>query len=291
VGVPGYLWKLFREAPSKRRLIRSLILGTKGGDRTVTSADGTMLSVRRSGEGDPLVLVHGSLSGINAFSMVELTFAGRYSTWVYDRRGRGGSGDGPEYSLDREIEDLEAVLEAAGGPAHVLGHSYGAIIALAAAASGVSMRSLALYEPPVLQDRLDRAVVDRVVSLVGEGDIDRAIAVMTVELAGISEEEIAVPRSVKTTWNQLRDAAGAIERELAVVEKIDWSRLDLPVADRPVLVLRGGRDAAPVYPRLEDLPRFVTDPEIVTIPDQGHVAVNYAPFEFAGYVLGFVDRH
>ncbi len=291
MGVPGYLWKLFREAPSKRRVIRSLILGTKGGDRTVTSADGTTLSVRRSGEGDPLVLVHGSLSGINAFSMVELTFAERNSTWVYDRRGRGGSGDGPEYSLDREIEDLQAVLEAAGGPAHVLGHSYGAIIALAAAGSGVPMRSLAMYEPPLLQDRLDRAVVDRVVSLVGDGDIDRAITVMCVELAGIGEEEIAVPRSIKTTWNQLRDAAGVIERELAIVGEIDWSRFDLPVADRPVLVLRGGRDVAPLYPRPEDLPRFVTDPEIVTIPDQGHVAVNYAPFEFAGYVLDFVDRH
>lgn len=291
MGVPGYLWKLFREAPSKRRLIRSLILGTKGGDRTVTSADGTTVSMRRSGDGDPLVLVHGSLSGINAFSMVELTFAERYSTWVYDRRGRGGSGDGPEYSLDREIEDLQAVLEAAGRPAHVLGHSYGAIIALAAAGSGVPMRSLALYEPPVLQDRLDRAVVDQVVTLVGEGDIDRAITMMSVELAGISAEEIAVPRSIKTTWNQLRDAAGVIGRELEVVGETDWSRFDLPVADRPVLVLRGGCDVAPVYPRPEDLPRFVTDPEIVTIPDQGHVAVNYAPFEFAGYVLDFVGRH
>ncbi len=246
----GYLLKLFRKTPSKRRLIRSLILGTKGGDRTVTFADGTTLSVRELGEGGPLVLVHGALTGINTIAMVELTIAERYSTWVYDWRGRGESGDGPEYSLDREIVDLRAVLDAACSPAHVLGHSYGGLIALAAAGSGVPMRSLSLYEPPLIQDRLDRAAVDQVVSLVGEGDIDGAIAVMTVDLAVITEEELSVPRSVKSTWNQLRGGAGVIERELDVVGEIDWSRFDLPVADRPVLVLRGGRSWAPVTRRL-----------------------------------------
>jgi pimeloyl-ACP methyl ester carboxylesterase len=76
-----------------------------------------------------------------------------------------------------------------------------------------------------------------------------------------------------------------------VVGEIDWSRYDLPVADRPVLVLRGGRDVAPVYPRPEDLLRSVTDPDIVTIPGQGHLAVNLAPFDLEEYVHDFIDRH
>jgi len=75
MGVPGFLLGLLREAPNRRRLIRSLALGNQGGDRRVTSADGTSLSVRTSGSGTPLVLVHGILDGIGAFSLIELELA------------------------------------------------------------------------------------------------------------------------------------------------------------------------------------------------------------------------
>lgn len=291
MGVAGYLVTQFREAPSKRRLVRSLMLGMRGGDRTLVSSDGTTLSARKSGDGDPVVMVHGALSGIGTFSMIELTVAERYAVWVYDRRGRGGSGDGPDYSIDREIEDLQAVLTAAGGPAHVVGHSYGALIALAAAGSGTPMRSLTLYEPPLRQDQLDRTIVAEVAALVDRGDVDQAITTMATGLAGISHDELAVPRKIKPLWNQFRDGATVIERELDVVGDLDWSRFELPIEDLPVLAIKGGRDCAPVYPRVEDLPRFVADPEIVSIPDQGHVAVSYAPNAFADAVLGFIDRH
>lgn len=292
MGVLGHLVHLFREAPSKRRLVRSLALGARGGDRTVTSADGTSLSVRRSGAGDPVVMVHGTLDGIGAFALVELSIAERHAVWVYDRRGRGGSGDrAGDYSLQCEIEDLEAVLAAAGSPAHVVGHSFGALIALAAAASGTAMRSLVLYEPPLRQDQLDHRVITQVEALVATGDLDRAITVMATDLAGASEDEIAVPRRVKPIWNQLRDGVRATPRELEVVSDVRWDRFDLPVRDRPVLVIRGDRDHSPAYPRPEDLPRFVTDPEVVTLHGQGHLATTFAPTRFAEVVLDFTARH
>lgn len=292
MGVPGHLLHLFREAPSKRRLLRSLALATRGGDRTVTSADGTRLSARRSGDGVPVVLVHGTLDGINAFSLIELTIAERHAVWVYDRRGRGGSGDATRhYSLQCEIEDLEAVLAAAGSPAHVVGHSFGALIALAAAASGTAMRSLVLYEPPLRQDQLDHRAITQVEALVATGDLDRAITVMATELAGAREDEVAVPRRIKAMWNQLRDGVGTTPRELEVVCDVRWDAFDLPVRDRPVLVIRGDRDHSPAYPRPEDLPRFVADAEIVTLEGQGHLATTFAPARFAEVVLEFVDRH
>lgn len=291
MGIPGYLVQLFREAPSKRRLLRSLALGSRGGDRTVTSADGTALSARRSGDGDPVVMVHGTVDGIGAFSMVELTIAERYAVWVYDRRGRGDSGDGADYSLQREIEDLQAMLDAAGGRAHVVGHSFGALIALAAAASGTEMRSLTLYEPPLRQDQVDRDAVSQAQALVERGELDQAIEVMTTRLAGISDDELGIVRKIKPVWNKLRDGVKATPRELDVVVDVDWDRFDLPVDDRPVLVIRGGRDCSPVYPRPEDLPRFVTDAEVVAIPGQGHLATNFAPNQFADAVLDFLDRH
>lgn len=291
MGAARHLVQLFRDAPSKRRLVRSLALGNRGGDRTVTSADGTSLSVRASGEGDPVVMVHGTLDGIGAFSMIELDIAERYATWVYDRRGRGGSGDGADYSLDREIEDLRAVLDAAGQPAHVVAHSFGALVALAAAASGTKMRSLVLYEPPLRQDQIDRDVVAEVKALVAADELDQAITTMMAGLAGISEDERAVSRRIKPVWNKLRDGVRTTPRELDVVCETDWDRLDLPVGDRPVLAIRGGRDCSPAYPRPEDLPRFVTDAEVVTIESQGHLAATFAPTRFAQVVLDFLGRH
>jgi len=291
MGVPGHLLHLYREAPSKRRLLRSLALGARGGDRTVTSADGTSLSVRRSGDGVPVVMVHGTLDGMAAFSLVELELAERHAVWVYDRRGRGGSGDHAEHSLQREIEDLDAVLAAAGSPAHVVGHSLGALIALAAAASGTAMRSLVLYEPPLRQDQLDHQAITQVEALVASGDRDRAITVMATDLAGLSDEEVALARKIKPIWNQLRDGVRSTPREIEMVSDVRWDDFDLPVRDRPVLVIRGDRDHSPVYPRPEDLPRFVADAEVVTLPGQGHVATTFAPGRFAEAVLDFVDRH
>ena len=99
-------------------------------ETTITSADGTTLAARHSGHGSPMVLVHGAIGSLETFALIEGLLAERHSVWVYSRRGRGGSGDGPHYGLDREVEDVLAVLAAAGDHAHLLGHSGGAIYSL-----------------------------------------------------------------------------------------------------------------------------------------------------------------
>jgi len=83
-------------------------------ETTITSADGTNLAARRSGHGSPMVLVHGANGDLDTFALIEGLLAERHSVWVYSRRGRGGSGDGPDYALEREVEDLLAVAAAAG---------------------------------------------------------------------------------------------------------------------------------------------------------------------------------
>ena len=103
-------------------------------DTMITSADGTKLAARHCGQGSPMVLVHGALGSIETFALVEGPLAERHTVWVYSRRGRGGSGDSPPYSLEREVDDVLAVLAAAGDDAHLLGHSAGAIYSLLAAA-------------------------------------------------------------------------------------------------------------------------------------------------------------
>jgi len=117
---------------------------------TTTSRDGTTVAYVSEGDGDPLVLVPGAFSYRRYPGLVKLAgpLAARFTVYSYDRRGRGDSGDTKPYAVEREIEDLAAVIDAAGGHPHVWGLSSGAVPALEAAAAGLPIRRLAVHEPP-----------------------------------------------------------------------------------------------------------------------------------------------
>ena len=115
----------------------------------VISEDGTPIAVWRSGEGPPLVLLHGAAADHSRWSPVLPALEGRFTVLAVDRRGRGQSGDPDEYAIEREYEDLVAVVEAAGDGVNVLGHSYGGICALEAALLTDRIRKLIVYEPPM----------------------------------------------------------------------------------------------------------------------------------------------
>jgi pimeloyl-ACP methyl ester carboxylesterase len=121
---------------------------------TVTSKDGTPVAFTRAGRGTPVILVDGALcyrasgpSGPLATALAE-----HFTVFTYDRRGRGQSGDTLPYAVDREVEDLEALIAEAGGSADVYGISSGAALALEAAHRGAAIRRLALYEAPFIVD-------------------------------------------------------------------------------------------------------------------------------------------
>ena len=122
---------------------------------TVNSADGTRIAYDRQGEGSALIVVDGALCARLSGSKPELVglLASRFTVYSYDRRGRGDSGDTQPYSVDREIEDIEALIDNAGGTAHLYGHSSGASLALDAADTlGGKVRKLAMYEAPYNDD-------------------------------------------------------------------------------------------------------------------------------------------
>ena len=120
-----------------------------GGRANVVSGDGTPIAVWRSGDGPPLVLVHGAAADHNRWAPVLSALEERFSVMAIDRRGRGGSGDAHDYALQREFEDVVAVVESAGKAVNVLGHSYGGICALEAALLTDRIQTLVLYEPPM----------------------------------------------------------------------------------------------------------------------------------------------
>jgi pimeloyl-ACP methyl ester carboxylesterase len=118
---------------------------------TVTSRDGTTIAYDRQGEGPALIVVDGALSVHSAGGKSELAklLAPRLTVYGYDRRGRGGSGDTLPYAVDREIEDIEALIDDAGGSAYLYGHSSGASLAMLAAVNlGGKVCKLAMYEAP-----------------------------------------------------------------------------------------------------------------------------------------------
>lgn len=119
---------------------------------TVLSKDGTAIAYQRFGSGPAVILVDGALCSRAFGPMPKLAplLAERFTVFVYDRRGRGDSGDSPTYAKQREIEDIAALVAEAGGEAAAVGLSSGAALALEAAAAGVPIRRLALYEPPYL---------------------------------------------------------------------------------------------------------------------------------------------
>ena len=122
---------------------------------TVVSRDGTKIAVDRYGSGPAIALVGGAFTDRRALAALAQALAPSFTVLAYDRRGRGDSGDTPPYAVAREIEDLAAVLAAAGGPAAVFGHSSGAGLAVLAAADGAAISKLAVYEAPYMVDKGD----------------------------------------------------------------------------------------------------------------------------------------
>ncbi len=135
---------------------------------TVRSRDGTTIAFDRSGRGPSLIVVNGALSDRGAVADLASRLADELTVIAYDRRGRGDSTDTPPYAVEREIEDLAALVDAAGGSAFVFGHSSGAVLALGAAAAGVPIARLALYEPPLMVDATRPPIPDDYVSHLDE---------------------------------------------------------------------------------------------------------------------------
>src|SRR5437868_9966429 len=119
--------------------------------KTVTSKDGTTIAFDQLGEGPVVILVSGGSVDRSSNAPLAALLARRFTLFNYDRRGRGPSGDTPPYAVEREIEDIEALIAEAGGSAYLYGISSGAVLALEAASKlPTKVKKLALYEPPYI---------------------------------------------------------------------------------------------------------------------------------------------
>ncbi|WP_438028642.1 alpha/beta fold hydrolase [Sorangium sp. So ce233] len=156
--------------------------------KKTTSRDGTTIAFDQTGQGAPVILVLGAFNDRTTGVPLAAYLARRFTVLAYDRRGRGDSGDAATYAIDREVEDLDAVIQAAGGAAAVFGYSSGALLALAAAARGLAITRLALYDAPPGQPAEHAQAL---ASLVAAGRRGDAVEYFQRRMVGIPDEVVA----------------------------------------------------------------------------------------------------
>lgn len=162
--------------------------------RKVVSRDGTTIAYEKSGSGPPIVVLGGGFRDHRTFDSLLPELTPHCTVYAYDRRGRGESGDAPVYAIEREIEDLHAVIDAAGGEATVFGGSSGGILALEAALAGVPITRLALLEPPYRVEGFWRPPEDfaaRLQSLLDEEKRSEAAEYYLSALIGLPPDVVA----------------------------------------------------------------------------------------------------
>ncbi|MEU8223612.1 alpha/beta hydrolase [Kribbella sp. NPDC048915] len=243
---------------------------------TVVSKDGTTIAYDRRGAGPTLVLVDGAMCSRTMGPMPELAgvLADRFTVYNYDRRGRGDSGDTGEYAVERELEDLAAVIEAAGGSAYVYGSSSGAALALRAAAAGLPIEKLVAFEPPyVVDDSREQIPRTWVADLEARKPSD-AIKYFFTRGIGMPAVVVAMMR-LMPAWKRMKAVAHTLPYDARVLgencfgdpmDATQWASVD-----PPVLVVNGGKSPTWMKNSTRALAAAVPGAVHREVPGQNHV--------------------
>jgi pimeloyl-ACP methyl ester carboxylesterase len=212
----------------------------------VTSKDGTPIAYERLGKGPPLILVDGALCSRAFGPMPKLAplLAREFTVYIYDRRGRGESGDTPPYTKDREVEDLAALITAAGGAAAMVGLSSGAALALEAAAARLPVTRVVAYEPPYLEpDGETRGQVHeaRLQELVAAGDRGGAVRYFMRAMVHVPAPFVLLMRFMPGLWRKLTAVAHTLPYDSAVMGDFTVPARRLHAVGIPTLVLHGSK--------------------------------------------------
>jgi pimeloyl-ACP methyl ester carboxylesterase len=245
----------------------------------VGSKDGTAIAFDRLGDGPPVILVDGALCYRDSGPMRPLAtlLAPHFSVWTYDRRGRGESGNNPPYSTEREVEDLGALVQAAGGSACVYGVSSGAALALEAASRGLGITRLALYEAPFIVDNsrppITQEWVAQLNKLVEENRRGDAVKHF-MKVVGVPSLLIGLMR-LMPVWSKLTAIAHTLPYDISIVN--DNQKGKRLTSDRwasavmPTLVMEGGKSPAWMRKAMKELSGALPNARHRTLEGQTHM--------------------
>jgi pimeloyl-ACP methyl ester carboxylesterase len=259
----------------------------------VRSADGTSIAVWSEGDRGPaVVMVHGSIADHTTFEPFVAVLQESFTTYSMDRRGFGASGDAPGYAIERDFDDVAAVVDAVaehtGRPVVLWGHSYGANCAMGGAALTGNVSHLVLYEPS-LGLPYPPGAIERIEAALAHNDPDAAITIVLQELLELTDEEMDGFRN-SPLWPTRLAAAGTIPRECRVEDEWVYERGQFDAIDAATLLLTGSDSVPEVKEATAHARDAIPGAEIVVLEGHEHFAHKTDPAMVANNIRGFLRR-
>lgn len=240
---------------------------------TVTSADGTAIAFERLGAGTPLILAAGAFNDRSTTAPLAAAFAGQFLVLNADRRGRGESGDSETYEVEREIEDLAALIAHAGGTAAVFGYSSGANLALQAAAAELPITQLVLYEPPfVLDDSHPRPPADlhvQLAQLIADDKRGEAVELYQTRAVGMPPEIVAQMRNAPFR-PYMEGIAHTLVYDAAIIGDLSFPAERIAAIQTPALVIDGDHSPPVMRAAAQAVAQTLPNATHTTLAGQGH---------------------
>ena len=243
----------------------------------IQSADGTSLAYDRVGTGPALILVDGALCRRAFGPMPKLAeeLAQDFSVYLYDRRGRGDSSDAAQYNIEREVEDIAALIQVAGGSAFVFGASSGAALGLYAAASGQAITRLAMYEPPFVAEGAGGHEPDHVAALrelIAAGKRGAAVKYFMGDMVRAPKLMVFMMQLIPPVWSKLKAVAHTLPYDATIMG--NWSVPTQRAAQVrvPTLVMHGGKTDARLSRAAKALAAALPNAELRVLAGQTHNA-------------------
>lgn len=258
----------------------------------IRSWDGTEVAWFSTGDGPPLVLVHGVLGDHARWDLLRPHLEPYFTVHAMDRRGRGASGDADTYDAEREFEDVAAVVDAVasdtGATVDVYGHSGGASFALGAATLTTNIRRLVLYEPALDPGTLvSDEQLERIDALLAAGEPEAVLEMFCREVLNMDDDAIAAYRA-QPSWEARVAAAHTLPRELGVPPEQMFDPHRAAKVDLPALLFQGTATPAAFKDALAQIAATLPQARIVDLDGQGHSADVLAPELVAAELIAFL---
>ncbi|ACZ83459.1 alpha/beta fold hydrolase [Streptosporangium roseum] len=240
----------------------------------ILSSDGVAIAYDRVGQGPPLILVGGAFSYRAFPGLVELAelLSQHFTVINYDRRGRGDSGDTTPYAVEREVDDLDALIRHVGGAASVWGLSSGAVLALRAAAHGLAINRLALYEPPFVVGDSRRPPADhqaQLTRLVAAGRRSAAAKYFMRRVSGVPAV-FMVGLPFLPLWSRFKAVAHTLPYDAAVMGDYSLPAGQLSLVTVPTLVIAGERSSTVLRQAAQEVANAVPNARHRSLEGQNH---------------------
>jgi pimeloyl-ACP methyl ester carboxylesterase len=265
--------------------------------KTAISKDGTVIAYEQSGSGPTLILVSAALADRSGSRRLARYLSGSFTVINYDRRGRGLSGNTAPYTTDKEIDDIEALLNASGGSAYLFGSSSGSVLALDAAARlGPQAQKLYMFEPPFIVDSsrppIDATLPGAIERQIAIGNRGEAVRLFFTRGMGIPPFGVTMMRFLMPGWSKMCAMAHTAPYDLAILEGTQSGR-PLPRArwkdaSLPIEIAVGSRSEPFFHNGAKQLEQILPDTKYQSLPGLNHGALLFAPAALGKNVQEFL---